>query len=263
MKNLSSTTKWISGGVLCLIVVFGGGAILNSVAFNEPEREIERLDGMRKSMHEILKIQTLNIRAEEIKYEKWERSQNRIISNKEADIVKAKQSLAYWENWHITEAKRLRSQIETSQEMADYQRELGKLQAELATARENASSDSIYAAKILPTVTNKRMRSVYIQSLLPPKKRVADAQERLKAHKRTQPKPFGFPQKRTDQITAWLEQVAQAQEAYRIAVGNRNRTSWGKRQKITKMRTDLLITKASCDSLNVLYTQRVSNFSAK
>ena len=227
-------------------------------------REVERLDAMRKKVNEILGQQTSNLMLKTNEYEDWKMSQDAIILIHEADMVQAEQRLVYWKNWHIREEKGLKLAFEMSPQMIAHRRQLYDLRVSLSATRKEATDDSAYAVEILPSITNKRMRAVYIKALSAANERVTEIKETIKAHESNRPKPsYKRPQKRTDKISEWENRLSDAKELHRVTVEDMKSIDTAKLQNLDKLRMDLLFTKASYDSINVLHTKVVLELSKK
>ena len=71
------------------------------------------------------------------------------------------------------------------------------------------------------------------------------------------------PQKRTDKISEWENRLSDAKELHRVTVEDMKSIDTAKLQNLDKLRMDLLFTKASYDSINVLHTKVVLELSKK
>ena len=228
-------------------------------------REVERLDAMRKKADEILKQQTSNLVLQTNEYNDWKMSQDAIILAKEADIVQIERNLAYWKNWHLSEAKRLKSVFDASESMLSWKRTLDDIKSRL----EQATNDTMRYRRILhrnetSRYTSKHTRERYTRLLSNKRDSMATITAEIEAHKNNAPKPsYKRPQRRTDKISEWEKKVSDAKELYRVTVNEVNSIDTAKLQNLDKLRMDLMLTKASYDSINVLHTRAVGELSKK
>ena len=210
-------------------------------------REVERLDAMRKKVSEILEQQASVFVLKENEYDDWKASQDAIVSQKKADVVQTEQNLAYWKNWHLNEAKRVKSA---------WDRTLDDIKARLS----QAIDDTIRYWRIRRILPPDRFRRQLAEKRVLINKLAAE----IDAHEKTRPGlSHKIPSKRTDKISEWKKKVSDAQESYRVAFNERHSVGTAKLQNLDKLRMDLMSTKASYDSINVLHTKAVLELSKK
>ena len=220
-------------------------------------REVERLDAMRKKVNEILGQQTSNLMLKTNEYEDWKMSQDAIILIKEADIVQIERNLAYWKRWHLEEDKRLQNEFEISDSMVNWRVDLKLKKDRLAGVK----SDSSYWADRL----SKYPTSLVIKDMLiTVKDSILKLEKESKAHENNLPKPsYKNPEKRTHKISEWENRLSDAKELHRVTVEDMKSIDTAKLQNLDKLRMDLMLTKASYDSINVLHTKAVLELSKK
>lgn len=224
-------------------------------------REVERLDAMRKKVNEILEEQTSNLVLQTNEYNDWKMSQDAIIFQKKVDVAQAEQNLAYWKNWHLSEAKRLKSAFDVGESMNSWERTLDDLKARLS----RAESDTARYWRIFWRRHKSKMPTErYTQLLAEKRVLIAKMMAEIEAHENNPPKPsYKSPQKRTDKISEWEKKVFDAKELHRVTVEEMKQIDTAKLQNLDKSRMDLMLTKASYDSINVLHTKAVLELSKK
>ena len=222
-------------------------------------REVERLDAMRKKVNEILEEQTSNLVLQTNEYNDWKMSQDAIILNKRADVVQAEQKLAYWKNWHLNESKRLKSAFEVSESMISWERKLDEIKIKLSFAKD----DTVRYWRIFWRRHDSKIPTERYTRLLAEKRAlIAKMIAEIEALENNRPKPsYKRPQKRTDKISEWEKKVFDAKELYRVTVEEMKQIDTAKFQNLDKSRMDLMLTKASYDSINVLHTEAVLELS--
>ena len=207
-------------------------------------REVERLDAMRKKVNEILGEQTSDVMLKIEEYEKWKESQRAIISSKEAEIIHAERNLTYWKNWH----------------MIFWERELDKKEARLSWV----ANDTARYRRILGRTRSEIAQERYTRLLAEKRDSINKIMEEISAHENNRPKfSHKTPQKHGDKISEWENRLFDAKELHRVTVEDMKSIDTAKLQNLDKLRMDLLFTKASYDSINVLHTKAVLELSKK
>ena len=226
-------------------------------------REVERLDAMRKKVSEVLNEQATNVLRETEEYEEWVDAQNLNLIKLIAPISLAEQQVAYWEKWHLNEAKRLKSVFDVGESMISWERILDDMKARLS--RTVYDADTLYYRRMIEgQITHPKMLEIYNRHLATSRDSITQIMAEIEAHENNRPKPsYRQPQKRTDKISEWKKKLSHAQKAYDKADEELKQTDATKRQALEKLRDDLILTKATYDSINVLHTNAVLELSKK
>ena len=143
--------------------------------------------------------------------------------------------------------------------MISWERKLDEMKTNLLFTK----ADTVRYWRIFWRYHNSKMSTERYTRLLAEKRvLIAKMMAEIEAHENNRPKPsYKSPQKRTDKISEWEKKVFDAKELYRVTVEEMKQIDTAKLQNLDKSRMDLMLTKASYDSINVLHTEAVLELS--